>query len=104
MTTSVAARNQETVEFEVSKLLKVSATFDASTWQSTMECSVGPLKMGETTGSLKDGLVLEWDQPIAKGRVYVYLKEGDEIWCKYDVDIDEGGAIEPWTTATQGTP
>ncbi|CAE6458956.1 unnamed protein product [Rhizoctonia solani] len=45
----------------------------------------GRVKLGSVRGSLKEGVTLRFDVFVAKGFVSVFLKNGNELWVKYEV-------------------
>ncbi|CAE6421725.1 unnamed protein product [Rhizoctonia solani] len=45
----------------------------------------GRVKLGSVKGTLKDGVTLSFNALVAKGFVSVFLKNGNELWIKYEV-------------------
>lgn len=48
---------------------------------------LGYVKITSVHGSLKTGVTISFDVAVAKGSVTLYLKNGKEVWIKYDITV-----------------
>lgn len=55
--------------------------------------SVLGIKLGSFYGNLKDGLVINIDLFLAKGSIKFYLKNGNELWVRVDLDVKFDGSF-----------
>ncbi|KAI9374175.1 hypothetical protein BJX61DRAFT_541009 [Aspergillus egyptiacus] len=66
-------------------LLKTGGFVDQDNYGLRVLITISGIKVGILDGSLKDGLHLNVDLYDAKGTVLVYLKNGTEVWTKFDL-------------------
>lgn len=55
--------------------------------------SVLGIKLGSFYGNLKDGLVINIDLFLVKGSIKFYLKNGNELWIRVDLDVKFDGSF-----------
>ncbi|KAH6689181.1 hypothetical protein F5X68DRAFT_189908 [Plectosphaerella plurivora] len=60
---------------------------DTNTLVAYLDISVVGLRIGHIYGNLKQGLGIEVDLHLAKGGINVYLKNGNEVWVRLDLDV-----------------
>ncbi|MCJ1486403.1 hypothetical protein MMC06_006580 [Schaereria dolodes] len=72
---------------------KVTGYVDSSTFEIGIEISVLGIQLGNFYGNLKDGLVVNIDLFLAKGKINFYLKNGKEVWVHVDVSITFDGSF-----------
>ncbi|KAE8130665.1 hypothetical protein BDV38DRAFT_289425 [Aspergillus pseudotamarii] len=62
---------------------------------NTLEIVVAPViaqvYLGTIEGNLKDGLSVRFNLSSSEGRLDFYLKNGNEVWLKFDLRIRFGG-------------
>ena len=59
-----------------------------------MEVTVLGAKIFTLFGNLKDGVVGEIDLFVAKGKITFFLKNGNELWVKVELEITFDGTFE----------
>lgn len=55
--------------------------------------SVLGIKLGSFYGNLKDGLAINIDLFLVKGSIKFYLKNGNELWVRVDVEVRFDGGF-----------
>lgn len=51
------------------------------------------MTVGTFVGNLKEGLVVKVNLIAAKGELKLYVKNGNELWLKYDIEIKFDGGF-----------
>ncbi|PNY27017.1 Uncharacterized protein TCAP_03057 [Tolypocladium capitatum] len=74
--------------------LKITGYVDTTTWEVGVSVSVIGINVGAIYGNLKDGVVLKVDLFAVTGELRLYLKHGNEIWVRYDLQIIFDGQIK----------
>jgi hypothetical protein len=73
---------------------KVIGYIDTSTFFITITVSVLGINIGTVSGNLKDGVIINFDLVLAKGTIKFYLKNGNELWVRLDVEVRFDGSFK----------
>ncbi|KAE8158548.1 hypothetical protein BDV40DRAFT_304121 [Aspergillus tamarii] len=67
---------------------------DTSTLEAGIRLEVFGAHILNLFGNLKDGIVGRIDLFLAKGEIRLYLKNGKEVWLRYDVNVRFDGHFQ----------
>ncbi|KAM3505476.1 hypothetical protein MY10362_002925 [Beauveria mimosiformis] len=72
---------------------KLTGYVDTDTWEIGVEVSVLGISLGKVYGNLKEGVVIKVNLFLAKGSIKLYLKNGNELWVRLDLDVKFDGGF-----------
>ncbi|KAM0321126.1 hypothetical protein ACHAPQ_009686 [Fusarium lateritium] len=74
--------------------IKVTGYVDVDTFDIGVSVTVAGINLGNIFGSLKDGVVIKVDLLNAKGQINLYIKNGNRIIIRLDINITFDGDYE----------
>jgi hypothetical protein len=59
----------------------------------TITVSVLGINLGTISGDLKQGIIIKVDIILASGSLKFYLKNGNQLWVRVDIDVRFDGSF-----------
>lgn len=72
---------------------QLSGTVNTATLGITINPTIVGINLGTISGNLKDGITVSINIFVASGSITLYLKNGNQVWIHYDVQIKFDGSF-----------
>ncbi|KAM3081194.1 hypothetical protein ACMFMG_005149 [Clarireedia jacksonii] len=82
------------------KVFRITGYVDTNTYEIGVSVSIIGITVGNIYGNLKDGVGLRINLFLVKGELKFYLKNGNELWIRVDIDIKFDGGYHENTKIT----
>ncbi|KAJ9309129.1 hypothetical protein DTO217A2_1498 [Paecilomyces variotii] len=73
---------------------RISGYVDTSTYDIRIDPVFNGIYVGAITGSLKDGMAIQFNLFTTQGITRIYLKNGNEVWINLDQKIRFDGSFQ----------